>query len=98
MNKPGGQTLPYSSLAWNGIRVDKLIEWRIQEQTDLSTDNWFSTKVQKQFSGKRIIISTNGAITIKYQYVKNNELWSVTHSIEKKKKKLKMNHSPKCKT
>lgn len=74
MNKPGGQTLPYSSLVWNGIRVDKLIEWRIQEQTHLSIDNLFSTKVQKQFSGKRIVFSTNGVITIKYQYVKNNEL------------------------
>ena len=70
MNKAGGQTLPYSSLVWNGIRIDKLIKWRIQEQTHLSMDNWFSTKVQKQFSGKRIVLSTNGAITIKYQYVK----------------------------
>ena len=74
MSKAGGQTLTYSSLVWNGIRIDELIIWRIQEQTHLSMDNWFSTKVQKQFSGKRIVFSTNGAITIKYQYVKNNEL------------------------
>ena len=26
MSKAGGQTLPYSSLVWNGIRIDKLIK------------------------------------------------------------------------
>lgn len=36
-------------------------------------DNWFSTKVQRQFIGETVVFSRNDTLTIGYLHVKREE-------------------------
>lgn len=36
-------------------------------------DNWFSTKVQRQFIGETVVFSRNDALTIGYLYAKRDK-------------------------
>lgn len=55
-------------------------EHSLQQTHTYNKSNWFSTKVNKQFSGERFICSTTGAGTIRYRYAR---IWAYTKLTQK---------------
>ena len=95
-NKTRGLTLFYfktyhKATLWRiGTKANKLIsriEWG-QKQIHPCPGNWFSTKLQRQFSGERIVFSTNGFGT--FGYLQKNE-----HQCKKTKCNVNLNVKPK---